>query len=114
MASKIDRERYTQIMVDNPDVYGLITQTAGGKHLKLVALYGFQGTRAYKFLCRRIAKLNEILDKNGTELDDGDEVFSEELSDYSDAPIKYNWRGAQLSFSREEAKNVIRALLVQL
>lgn len=113
MSSKIDRERYTQIMVDNPDIYGLITPTAGGKHLKLVALYGFQGTRAYKFLCRRIAKLNEILDKNGSELDD-DEVLSEDLSDYCDSPIKYNWRGAQLSFSREEAKNVIRALLVQL
>lgn len=113
MARQIDKERYTQIMVDNPDVLGLITATDEGEHLKLRALYGFKGSKACKYISRRIAKLNEIMDEKGAEFLD-DETLPNDLSDYGDAQIKYNWRGAQLSFSRDEAKNVIRALLQQL
>lgn len=113
MSKKIDKERYTQILVDNPDIQGLITTVDDGKHLKLRALYGFKGTRACKYISRRIAKLNEIMDEKGAEFLD-DETLPEDVSDYSEAPIKYNWRGAQLSFSRKEAKNVILALLQQL
>lgn len=113
MSKKVDKERYIQILVDNPDIRGLLTTTDEGRHLKLIALHGFKETRACKFISRRVAKLNEIMDKKGAEFLD-DETLPLELSDYSDAPIKYNWRGAQLSFSREEAKNVIRALLQQL
>lgn len=113
MSKKIDKERYTQILVDNPDIQGLITTADEGQHLKLKSLYGFKGTRAYKYISRRIEKLNEIMDKNGAESLD-DETLPEDVSDYSEAPIKYNWRGAQLSFSRKEAKNVILALLQQL
>lgn len=113
MSNKIDRERYTQILVNNPDIQGLITTADEGKHLKVKSLYGFKCSRAYKYISRRIEKLNEIMDKNGAEFLD-EETLPPELSDYSEAPIKYNWRGAQLSFSREEAKNVIRTLLQQL
>lgn len=110
---KVDKERYTQILVDNPDIQGLLMVSDEGRHLKLKALYGFTTTRAYKYINRRITKLNEIMDEKGAEFLD-DETLPRELSDYSDAQIKYNWRGAQLSFSREEAKNAIRALLQQL
>ena len=113
MSKKLDKERYTQILVDNPDIQCLITATDEGRHLKLRTLYGFKGTKACKFISRRIDKLNEIMDKNGVEYLD-DETLPDDFSDYGDAPIKYSWRGAQLSFSRKEAKNVILALLQQL
>lgn len=113
MSKKVDKERYTQILVDNPDIQGLITTTDEGRHLKLRALYGFKGTRACKYISRRISKLNDIMDEKGAEFLD-DETLPMDLSDFEDAPITYNWRGARLSFSREEAKNVIRALLQQL
>ena len=111
--SEANHERFQQILVNNPDVQGLVCLTTTGR-IKLEANYSFRSSNEFKFLNKRIAQLNSLIDQQGSEFYDKEVIDTTAVPEIDKADVLYFYHGVKLGFSKEEAKKLVNEIIKQL
>ena len=111
--SQANHERFQQILVNNPDVQGLVCLTTTGR-VKLEANYSFRSSNEFKFLNKRVAQLNSLIADQGANFYDKEVIDPTAVPEMDKPEVLYNYHGVQLGFSKEEAKRLVNEIIKQL
>lgn len=111
--SEANHERFQQILVNNPDVQGLVCLTTTGR-VKLEANYSFRSSNEFKFLQKRIAQLNNLIAEQGGKFYDKEVVDPTAVPEIDKADVLFFYRGVKFGFSKEEAKRLVNEIIKQL
>ena len=113
MPSKANHERFQQILVNNPDIQGLVCLSPTG-HITFDTKYSFRSSNECKFLKQRIAQLNHLIDKHGSEFYDHEVVDPTAVPEVEGSEVLYFYHGVKLGFSKAEAKQLVNEIIKQL
>lgn len=113
MPSKANHERYQQILMNNPDIQGLVCLSQSG-HVTIDANYSFRSSNEFKFLKKRLAQLNNLIDTKGRDFYDIEVVDTTAVPETDKADVIYFYHGVKLGFSKEEAKKLLNEIIKQL
>lgn len=113
MPSKANHERFQQILVNNPDVQGVVYISSTG-HVNIDALYSFKNSNEFKFLKKRLAQLNYLIDTKGRDFYDYEVIDTTAVPETDKNEVIYFYQGVKLGFSKEEAKKLLNEIIKQL